>query len=201
MSAFLNVFWWEFLQNTPFVMAAVLAMRLWSAHQTAWSVLIGLAGCVGSAAAITLTEPYKLRTAANQGLPSREIGVAAQIREFAINSMSFAAGTLLVALYIGRVTQFGSLPNHWIEDLAVGGVIGGTVAAVQCVGPRLTISGSTAWPHILAFLVMGPVVLGATRVLIALPTMPAVLVGSVFLTLLMTLIISCVEYAPSLKAS
>jgi hypothetical protein len=201
MMAFLNVFWWEFLQNVPFVTATVVALRLWSANQTVWAGLIGMAGCVVTAATITLTEPYKLQTTTGQSVPSREISVAAQIREFITNTLSFAGGTLLVVLYIGWGTQFGSLQNNWITDVAVGGVAAGVVASVQCASPRPAISGASAWPHILAFVVMGPMVLGIARVVMSWPTLLAVLEGSVVLAGLMTLVICCVEYAPSLKAS
>jgi hypothetical protein len=201
MVAFLNVYWWEFLQNLPFVMAVIVSMRLWSTGQPTWSILTGLAGCVASAAAITLTEPYKLRTTSGQGTPSRELGFAAAIRELATNSLTFAGGTLLAALYFGRVTHFGSLPNNWLPDVAVGGMAGGAIGAIQCAGPHKDTSASNARPHIVAFVVMGPVVLGMARLLVRLPTLPEVLEGSVCLALLMTLIICCVEYGPSLKAS
>lgn len=201
MVTFLNVYWWEFLQNLPFVTAVVVSMRMWSTGQPTWSVLIGLAGCVASAAAITLTEPYKLRTTAGQGPPSRELGFAAAIREVATNSLIFAGGTLLVALYFGRVTHFGSLRSDWLPDVAVGGMAGGIVGAIQCAGPRRDNTASKAWPHIVAFVVMGPVVLGLARLLVRLPALPEVLAGSVCLALLMTFIICCVEYGPSLKAS
>jgi hypothetical protein len=200
MAAFWNVYGWELMQNSPFVMGIVAAMRLWHSGQTGWAALVGLAGCMGSAAAITLTEAYKLRTAVGQSRPSRELGRAAQIREFVINSLSFAGGSFLVALYVGPLTQFGSLQHNWITDAMVGGLAGAAVAAVQnAVGPPPPNARSSAWPHILAFAVMGPLVLVWVRVLISLQPWLAGLAGSLGLALLMTLIICGVEYGPNLK--
>jgi hypothetical protein len=201
MAAFLNVYVWEFIQNIPFVMAAVVAMRLWSAGHFGSSVTLSLAGCVTSAAIITLTEPYKLQSTTCHTTPSREGMAASQIQEFVINSLSFAGGTLVVALYFVRLTQLGSLQQHWPTDAVIGALTGGGVALIQSLGPRLTISWSRAWPHFLAFVVMGPVVLGTARILIGLHTLAAALGGSLLLVMLMTFIICCLEYLPFLKTS
>jgi hypothetical protein len=199
MMAFVNVFWWEFVQNAPFVMATIIAMRLWNAGLAAWAILAGLAGCAGSAAAISLTEPYKLRTTVGQDKPTRELGGRAQIREFVVNSLAFAGGTLLAALYFGLITRFGALQKYWLSDVAVGGVTGWAVASIQNIGLHPAGPRASHWPHVLAFVVMGPIVLSMARLVLTAPSQTALLAGALLLALLMTLIICCIEYLPFLK--
>ena len=201
LAAFVHLYGWEFIQNLPFVAGSVAGMRLWSTGHAGAAVVIGLAGCVASAALITLTEPRKLQHTAGQSKPSRELGPDAQIRELVTNSLAFAGGSLAAAWYVGWVTQFGSLPHTWAADMAVGGLAGAAVAMVQNgMAPRPAGARPATWPHVAAFALMGPVILVVVRALIHVTGWPAVAGGSLGLAAVMTLIICFVEYRPGLKA-
>ena len=200
LAAFVHLYGWEFVQNLPFVAGSVAGMRLWNTGHAGASVLIGLAGCVASAALITLTEPYKLQYTAGQSKPSADLGQPAQIRELVTNSLAFTGGSLAAAWYVGGVTRFGSLPHTWAADVAVGGLAGAAVAMLQnSMAPRSAGGQAATWPHVAAFALIGPVILVVVRALLHVTGWPAVAGGILGLAAVMTLIICFVEYRPDLK--
>lgn len=177
--AFLNVLFWEFVQNLPLILAFTASIWWWAHGERVKSFGAVATGAVVTALVIALTEAWKI------GDPAYVEPLAV----IAINVFSLIVFQILFTLYLGTEASWSS----WRTDLLLGGLAGVAFASMQAAGaPGIRIVAVLV--HGLALALAGAGVLVAMRRAKA-QTLRGALRNGVAIAAGMTLIISLLDYA------
>ncbi len=179
LRGFLNVLFWEFVQNLPLLLAFTAAVWWW-AHGERWKSVAAVAGgAVVTALVIALTEAWKIMDPSYVEPPA----------VIAINVAGIAIFTMLFTLYLGTEARWSS----WRTDLLLGALAGAAFALMQAAGaPGIWIVAVLV--HGVALALAGALVLVGMRFSKA-RSLRAALLNAVGLAAAMTLVITLLDYA------
>jgi hypothetical protein len=170
---FFRVIFWEFVQNLPLVIGFVLAFQFWKQGQ--WSGV--LAAVIGSSfigpLTIRATEPKKIDL--NHRPPLRVL----------------VTNILVMALLMTGLIAYLLAPwSNWMTDVLIGVLAASLLGTAQSLAAKEPIS----LRHCAAFAFAFPLALISFRILLAFarPAWENILI----ITILITLIISVVDYGP-----
>lgn len=173
---FLRALFWEVIQNLPLIISFVVTVWLWARRHRIQAIVCLLAGSVISALFIRFTEP---------AIHGYHETVAVTI----VNIVSLSVLMFLFAAYLGSEAKW----NNWRTDLILGGLAGILLGIAQgLASPGDLLIGIIV--HSLALALAAPVVLAGIRTLKT-KTLPAALTGGLVITVMMTIIISLVDYS------
>lgn len=171
------IFFWEFIQNLPLVAGLMLAIQLWQEAIVAVAVGAMLAGSLLGAVLIRLTESRIVGRGQSGGLQNGREPVTVTVANIALMFLF----TLLLTIYLTAIW------SSIITDLLAGGVIGFVLSAGQSKAAGRSIS----WRHSLAFAAAFPAALITIRLL---STQLPVVIAILFITAVVTLIITFIDY-------
>jgi hypothetical protein len=176
MIAFLGALFWECLQNLPVIVLLVVAVRLWRYGKRGAAVCCVLIGAVSGSLIIRWTEPL------TSGYHEPVATTIANMVLMSVLQVPFVA-------YLAAQARW----SHWKMDLVLGGLAGAILALVQGV----TASGSP-----LAGIILHSVSLAVASALILIAirkvkdySLPRALAGAVLIAVVMTFIISVIDYS------
>lgn len=166
----------EFLQNLPLIMSFVAGVWLWARRYQRTALICLVAGSISTALVIRFTLPY-IR------------GYNETMAVTAVNMLSLCVILPLFTVYLGSEARW----NNWKMDV----ILGGSAAMLLAIGQGIASAG-VPWLdivlHTVALGLSAPVVLINTRTLKAKP-LPAALSGALLITVMMTVIISMLDYS------
>ncbi|MFP4344044.1 MAG: hypothetical protein ACLFU8_05065 [Anaerolineales bacterium] len=178
MTIFLTAFFWEFVQNLPVLLGFAAAVWWWAQGERGKAVAVCVLGGLVGAVVIRYTEAWKI------GRPFMEPWSVTLV-----NVAGFALFTFLGMVYTGSETRWSS----WRTDLLLGALIGGGFALAQGLAfPGAPLIGILL--HSLALATAGAVVLLMMRRAKA-RTLTAALINALLVTLVMTAIITVIDYS------
>jgi riboflavin transporter FmnP len=178
LRTFLNVVFWEYIQNLPVVLGFGIAVWLWVRDKYMKASVVIASGAVLGAVIIRYTERYLLGRAY---MEAWSVTV--------VNVVGFAAVMLLFTLYLSRETGWS---NTYV-DMTLGALAGGGFALAQSLAAEdLLLIGIVL--HGVSLAVAAAVVLLMLRRVKG-QTLTEVVMGSSLATLMMTLIISIIDYS------
>lgn len=173
---FFRAMGWEFVQNLPLIMAFVAGVWLWTRRHQRLALICLVAGSISTALLIRFTLPYIH-------------GYHEKMAVTLFNMLSLCAILSLFTVYLGSEARW----NNWKTDA----ILGGLAAMLLAIGQGMASAGDP-WLgialHAVALGLSAPVVLISTRTLKARP-LPAALNGALLITVMMTLIISILDYS------
>ncbi|MEJ5309444.1 MAG: hypothetical protein WHX52_06705 [Anaerolineae bacterium] len=174
--AFVNAIFWEFVQNVPVLVLFVAAVWLWAKGRRREAIVCSVIGAVVGSLLIRFTEPL----------------ISGYHEPWAVtlvNIVAFAGLQVLFAAYLGTESRWSS----WKTDALFGGGAGVGLALAQGVA-----ADGAPWIgivlHGLALGLIGALLLGGLRRQKDKPLKTA-LINAVWLALLMTLVISAIDYS------
>ena len=174
---FLNVIFWEFVQNVPVIVLFMAAVWLWAKRsKTAALACIGLGAALG-ALVIRFTESLKLMS-----------DYMEPVSVTLVNIVMFGLLPIPFVIYLGSESRW----SNWKTDLALGGLAGACIALAQgLAAPGSLLVGVIL--HTVSLTLAGCVVLVSIRTLKG-KSLPVALAGSVLIVVAMTLVISIIDY-------
>ncbi len=173
---FLNAIFWEFVQNLPVILFFVAAVWLWAQQQRGKALLCVLMGAVTGALVIRFTEPLATGYEEPWGVTI-------------VNIISFGVLQVPFIVYLSVETHWSS----WRTDALLGGLAGVGLAVVQ----GLASQGSPLIGivlHSVALAVASMAILAGIRRLKD-RTLASAIVGAGLIAVVMTLIISVIDYS------
>ena len=176
---FLNVFCWEFVGNIILIGGVVVANHVSGWRKYGLAVLAGVVGAV----VIVCCENFKIRNTTLPFSPVRLGDIA-------------WGGIFFVGLEVFGAWYFGQARRGW-QDALTGGILGAVLSIAELLSASSSIEPLRWVSHTVAFLVTGPVMVFLARWLLGLPSR-WVWWATLGATLLMSLIITIVDYGPFL---
>jgi hypothetical protein len=178
MITFLTAFFWEFVQNVPVLLSFAAAVRWWAQEQRRKALAACVVGGSVGALVIRYTEAWKI------GRPFMEAWSVTFV-----NIIGFSLFIFLFTIYLGSK---GRWSNNTV-DLILGALAGGGFALAQgLAAPGAPIIGIVL--HSVALATAAAVVLVMIRRLRA-ETFRAALMNAALITLVMTAIITLIDYS------
>ena len=173
---FFRALLWEVVQNLPLILSFVVTVWLWVRQHRIKAIVCLLAGSIISALLIRFTEPIIH-------------GYYETIEVTMVNMVSLSLLMFLFMLYLGSEARW----SNWKTDLILGGLAGISLGVAQgMASPEDPLIGIAL--HSLALACSAPVVLISIRSLKH-KTLPEMLIGALMITVMMTIIISLLDYS------
>lgn len=172
MKNFLKIIFWEYLQNFPILAGFVWAFEFWQKGQAWQAVLCIGAGSILGALTIALTEGQK------------QIGYREPLSVMVANIAGLTAIMFVMLIYMA------ALWSNWVTDLCIGVLCGIGLGIVQSFSAKKIINVI----HCLALGIASPLLLLCIRWLMNADW--SVWIDVLLLTLLATVIIGIIDYAP-----
>ncbi|HOT90271.1 MAG TPA: hypothetical protein PLJ78_00890 [Anaerolineae bacterium] len=174
--SFINAIFWEFIQNAPVLLLFVAAVWLWARGRRRDAIVCSLVGGVVGSLLIRYTEPLIS-------------GYHEPWSVTLVNIVTFGILQVLFAAYLATESRWSNRGT----DALLGGLAGVGLALAQGLA-----SGGSPWIgialHGLALGLVGVLLVGALRRQKDKPLKIALL-NAALLTLLMTLLISAIDYS------
>lgn len=174
---FLNAVFWEFIQNLPVIMLFVAAVWLWARGSKRKASMCIVASAIVGACIIRFTESMK--TTSDYMEP---------IQVTLVNVMMFGILQTLFVAYLGAEAQW----SNWKTDLLFGGLAGASIAIAQ----GLAASGAPLVGvilHSISLAVAFSLVIVGIR-LSKDKSLPAAMTSSILIVIVMTIVISIIDY-------
>lgn len=190
----LTIFIVEALQNIPFVFGGVIGLYGWHKGQI-WSAIASIIlGSLGSAWLIILTESAKLnRTTLTIG--HNPLPLLQGIKKLLVMAGLFSIGFLLICIYLEQAWA------DWKTDLLIIAGLATIASLTQVILPSANkVPRLRILTHTLSFIVAGMAILPMMRFAMwTSDTLGEPILWVAPITLIMSLLITIVDYAPFLK--
>ncbi len=176
---FLNVYFWEFVQNLLPVCWLIAAVWWWSRQRRAPVIAWGIVGGVATALVIRFTEVAKIQQPAMESVETT-----------LVNVLAMSAFMLLGTFYLGSETRWSNRRTDVVLGIALGIILTALqVMTIPDIGIRRVLT------HGVSFIVAFPLVLVRLREIRRMKTMPAALAQAALVAAAMSLVIVVIDYA------